>query len=163
MTQNNWITLETTSKPYQLELMKGLLLEHEIQSVIINKIDSSYLQFGEAELKVKASDLETAKEILKEMQSGKFFTCEFIKKDGSNRVINCRTGVQKYTKGKGMSFDPMAKSLLSVYDIQKKGYRFINLSTLIWVQISGVKYWVSDLVIDESIKNIKELNKTILK
>ncbi|MDB2362360.1 MAG: DUF2007 domain-containing protein [Flavobacteriales bacterium] len=48
--------------------MKGLLLEHEIQSVIINKIDSSYLQFGEAELKVKASDLETAKEILKDVQ-----------------------------------------------------------------------------------------------
>ena len=68
MTQNNWITLETTSKPYQLELIKGLLLEHEIQSVIINKIDSSYLQFGEAELKVKASDLETAKEILKDVQ-----------------------------------------------------------------------------------------------
>jgi hypothetical protein len=51
----------TTSKPYQLELMKGLLLEHEIQSVIINKIDSSYLQFGEAELKVKAFDLEDSK------------------------------------------------------------------------------------------------------
>jgi hypothetical protein len=68
MTQNNWITLVTTNKPYQLELMKGLLLEHEIQSVIINKIDSSYLQFGEAELKVKASDLETAKEILKDVQ-----------------------------------------------------------------------------------------------
>jgi len=68
MTQNNWITLVTTSKPYQLELMKGLLLEHEIQSVIINKIDSSYLQFGEAELKVKVTNLEAAKEILKDVQ-----------------------------------------------------------------------------------------------
>jgi hypothetical protein len=68
MTQNNWITLVTTSKPYQLELMKGLLLEHEIQSVIINKIDSSYLQFGKAELKVKVSDFEIAKEILKDVQ-----------------------------------------------------------------------------------------------
>ncbi|MBL6657525.1 MAG: DUF2007 domain-containing protein [Flavobacteriales bacterium] len=58
----------TTIKPYQLELMKGLLLEHEIQSVIINKIDSSYLQFGEAELKVKVSDLEAAKDILKDVQ-----------------------------------------------------------------------------------------------
>jgi hypothetical protein len=68
MTQNNWITLVTTNKPYQLELMKGLLLEHEIQSVIINKIDSSYLQFGKAELKVKVSDFEIAKEILKDVQ-----------------------------------------------------------------------------------------------
>jgi len=58
----------TTSKPYQLELAKGLLLEHDIQAVIINKIDSSYLQFGEAELKVIESDFEAAKEILKDVQ-----------------------------------------------------------------------------------------------
>ena len=103
------------------------------------------------------------KELIKEMQSGKFFTVEFIKKDGTRRVMNCRTGVKKYTTGKGLSFNPIAKSLLPVFDVQKKDYRFINLSTIIWVQVSGVKYWVSDLAIDESIKNIKELNKTILK
>lgn len=104
-----------------------------------------------------------AKELIKEMQSGKFFTVEFIKKDGSRRVMNCRTGVKKYTTGKGLSFNPIAKSLLPVFDVQKKDYRFINLSTIIWVQVSGVKYWVSDLVINESIDKINELNKTILK
>ena len=50
-------------KRYQLELMKGKLEEHEIPSVIVNKIDSSYLQFGEAELKVKLSDKEKAEAI----------------------------------------------------------------------------------------------------
>ena len=49
-----------------------------------------------------------------------------------------------------------------VNDINK-AKRFINLSTIIWVQVDGVKYWVSDLIIDESIDNIKQLNKTILK
>jgi hypothetical protein len=49
-------------------LTQGLLLEHEIQSVIINKIDSSYLQFGEAELKVKESDFKVAKEIIENVQ-----------------------------------------------------------------------------------------------
>ena len=102
-----------------------------------------------------------AKELIKEMQSGKFFTVEFIKKDGSRRVMNCRTGVKKYTNGKGLSFNPIAKSLLPVFDLQKKDYRFINLSTIIWVQVSGVKYWVTDLVINESIDKINELNKTI--
>ena len=64
MNQNKWITLVKTSKPYQLNLIKGKLLENEIHTVIINKIDSSYLNFGEAELKVLASDFERAQEIL---------------------------------------------------------------------------------------------------
>ena len=68
MNQNNWITLLTTNKPYQLEIIKGKLLENGTQSVIINKIDSSYLNFGEAELKVKESDFERAQEILKDVE-----------------------------------------------------------------------------------------------
>ena len=115
--------------------------------------------------------MKTAKELLKEMNSGKIFTAQFIKKDGTTRTINARTGVKKGNKGIGLSFDPIAKNLLPVVDLQllkkvddiNKAKRFINLSTIVWVQISGVKYWVSDLVINESIERIKELNKTILK
>ena len=68
MIQNKWITLVKTSKPYQLNLIKGKLLENEIHGVIINKIDSSYLNFGEAELKVQKSDFERAQEILKDVE-----------------------------------------------------------------------------------------------
>ena len=115
--------------------------------------------------------MKTAKELLKEMNSGKIFTAQFIKKDGTPRTITARTGVKKGNKGIGLSFDPIAKNLLPVLDMElskkvddiNKAKRFINLSTIIWVQISGVKYWVSDLVIDQSIENIKQLNKTILK
>ena len=115
--------------------------------------------------------MKTAKELLKEMNSGKIFTAEFIKKDGTPRTITARTGVKKGNKGIGLSFDPIAKNLLPVLDMElskkvddiNKAKRFINLSTIIWVQISGVKYWISDLVIDQSIENIKQLNKTILK
>ena len=103
------------------------------------------------------------KQLLKEMQSGKIFTAEFIKKDNTRRKINCRTGVQKYSKGIGFKFNPISRNLLSVYDLQKKEYRFINLSTLISVTIKQKKYFINDLLINESINNIKELNKTILK
>ena len=112
-----------------------------------------------------------AKELLKQMNSGKIFTAHFIKKDGTPRTITGRTGVKKGNKGIGLSFDPIAKNLLPVLDMElakkvediNKAKRFINLSTVIWVQVDGVKYWVSDLVINESIESIKELNKTILK
>ncbi len=85
------------------------------------------------------------KELIKQMQSGKIFTAEFIKKDNTRRIINCRTGVQKYTNGKGLNFDPMSKSLLPVFDLQKKEYRFINLSTLISVTIKQKKYFIKSL------------------
>lgn len=68
MNQNKWITLVKTNKPYQLNLIKGKLLEKEINSVIINKIDSSYLNFGEAELKVLESDFETAQDLLNDVE-----------------------------------------------------------------------------------------------
>ena len=48
----NWITIKSSNKLYELELLKGVLIENNIPSVILNKQDSSYLNFGEAELKV---------------------------------------------------------------------------------------------------------------
>jgi len=43
-------------------------LKNKIHAVIINKIDSSYLSFGEAELRVLASDFEKAHEILNNVE-----------------------------------------------------------------------------------------------
>jgi hypothetical protein len=66
MDLEKWVTLITSNKSYQLNIIEGRLSENGIQSVIINKIDSSYLNFGEAELNIKESDFERAKEILKD-------------------------------------------------------------------------------------------------
>ena len=116
--------------------------------------------------------MKTAKEILKEMQSGKLFSCEFIKRStGERRTILARTGVKIGLTGAGSSYSFTQKNLLPVVDMNlynktkeiNKSRRAIPLDGVIWVQIGGVKYWVSDLVINESIENIKQLNKTILK
>ena len=73
--------------------------------------------------------------ILKRMNSGRIFTVQFVKKDGSIRVMNCRSGVKKYAKGVGLAFDPIKKGLYPVYDVQKEAYRFINMKTIkkIWI------------------------------
>ena len=102
-------------------------------------------------------------QLFKEITSGKIFTAEFIKKDNTRRVMNCRTNVKKFTNGKGLSFDPIARNLLPVYDLKAKDYRFINLSTLISVTIKGETFNINDLIIDESINKINELNKTLIK
>lgn len=60
----NWVTIKSSDQVYQLEILKGLLLQLDITSVVINKQDSSYMNFGEAELKVLESDSEKALQII---------------------------------------------------------------------------------------------------
>lgn len=72
-------------------------------------------------------NIETAISLIK---SGKFFSAEFIKKDGTKRRILARHGVRKYVKGAGMSWSPSERGYISVYDLQKKEYRLINTKTL---------------------------------
>ena len=64
------------------------------------------------------------------MKSGRFFSAEFVKKDGSTRKILARTGVKKYVTGKGKAWSPSERGYVSVYDVQKKEYRLINTKTL---------------------------------
>lgn len=67
-----------------------------------------------------------------ENTKGKIFTVSFRKKDGSIREMNCRLGVKKHLRSK----KPMASTTshiekyVTVYDMQAKGYRTVNLSTL---------------------------------
>lgn len=74
---------------------------------------------------------------------GKIFTAEFIKKDGTKRVMNCRRGVTKGVKGVGLRFDPLQKLLMPVFDMQKKEFRMINLDTMTLVKVGGKEYQVN--------------------
>ena len=67
---------------------------------------------------------------------GKFFTVVFIKKDGSTRSMNCRLGVTKHLKGGLSNLNP--EQYLTVYDVQSKGYRAVNLSTIVSVTCGGI-------------------------
>lgn len=62
--------------------------------------------------------------------NGKFFSVSFIKKDGSERKMTARLGVKKDIKGVGLKFNPTERNLIVVFDIHKKAYRMINLSTI---------------------------------
>lgn len=62
--------------------------------------------------------------------TNKIFSVDFIKKDGSLRKMNCRLGVRKHLKGGELKFDIVEKNLLPVFDMEKQGYRIINVSTI---------------------------------
>ena len=60
---------------------------------------------------------------------GRFFSCTFIKKDGSMRVMNARIGCHKGVKGIGRNFKK--ENLVTVFDAQAKEYRMINVDTML--------------------------------
>jgi hypothetical protein len=59
----NWEKIFSTTERYRVEILKTLLEEEEITSVIVNKQDSSYISFGEIELYVRREDILKAKRI----------------------------------------------------------------------------------------------------
>lgn len=71
--------------------------------------------------------------------NGKIFAVKFIKKNGAIRVMLARLGVQKDLKG-GTSGASEKNGLITVWDMVAKGYRMINLETLITLNASGERY-----------------------
>ena len=74
---------------------------------------------------------------LMEQTKGRFFTVKFIKKDATVRIMNCRLGVKKYLHGGKSLVDQ--NDFIIVYDMNAKGYRNINLTTVQEVHYKGVK------------------------
>lgn len=71
---------------------------------------------------------------------GKIFTVRFIKKDGTVRAMNCRTGVTSKLKGGELAYDPSAKGLKVVYDIKANDYRMVNINTVYELVIQGKRF-----------------------
>ena len=90
---------------------------------------------------------EEAKNLIKSTK-GKFFTVTFIKKDGTERVMNARLGVKVYLKGGTLAYDAESKGLVPVWDpiAQKEtgnGYRMITLATITNIKIGSNEYNVA--------------------
>ena len=66
------------------------------------------------------------------IQSAPYFKCSFIKKDNSLRHMTC-----SFEENKNDS-----NSLLVVWDIEKDGFRYINLDTLQDITIKDTFYKV---------------------
>jgi len=75
-------------------------------------------------------------------QGGKFHSVSFVKKNGDLRLMNCRTGVVKYLKGGTLKYNRSDKGLIGTYDIIAKGYRSINVNTIVAISASGSDYVV---------------------
>lgn len=72
-----------------------------------------------------------------EQSNGKMLTVTFLKKDGSERTLNGRLGVTKYIKGS--SLNKKSNDYITIYDVQNKGYRSVNRSSILAVRCAGIE------------------------
>ncbi len=67
--EKDWVQIYSTDRMFQAEILKQVLSDHEIEAVIINKMDSSYKSFGEIEIYVKNIHVIKAKMLSKQFDS----------------------------------------------------------------------------------------------
>lgn len=68
---------------------------------------------------------------------GLIFSVKFIKRDGSVREMQARLGVTSRLKGGQKAYDDSEKNILTVFDMNKEGYRAIKIETIIEIKAHG--------------------------
>lgn len=72
------------------------------------------------------------------VSDGKIFGVRFIKRtDGTLRTMAARTGVKPPPSTEQRHWDPADKGLLQVWDVHKRGFRFIPADSVREVRVRG--------------------------
>ena len=62
--EKGWVHVYSSGQPHLVEIVKELLREKQIESVVVDKRDSLYITIGEVELYVRDRDVMKAKFII---------------------------------------------------------------------------------------------------
>jgi len=62
--EKNWIKIFTSANFYRAEIIKQVLTEHDIDTVMLNKQDSSHRTFGNIEIYIHQDNFSQAIEIM---------------------------------------------------------------------------------------------------
>jgi len=62
--EKNWIKIYTSTNYYRAEMIKQMLTEHEIDSVLMNKQDSSHRTFGHIDVYIHKANFGNAIEVM---------------------------------------------------------------------------------------------------
>jgi len=66
--EKDWVLAYSTNQLYQAEILKEVLGDNNIESIIINKQDSAY-KFGDIEVYVKRDNILRAKKLIEEFEN----------------------------------------------------------------------------------------------
>lgn len=59
----NWVKIYTSTDFYKAEIVRQVLIDHEIEAVLMNKQDTSY-KFGQVEVHIPSVHFQEALEII---------------------------------------------------------------------------------------------------
>lgn len=76
-------------------------------------------------------------DVLEKIGDNSIVSVRFTKKNGEVRTLNGRLGVKKHLKGGQKSFDDAEKNLVTIYDLQAKGYRSFSVDRLLELKAHG--------------------------
>jgi len=62
--EKDWVRIFTSTNYYQSEIVKQMLAENQITSVLLNKQDSSHRNFGNIDVYIHQEDFSRAIEII---------------------------------------------------------------------------------------------------
>ncbi len=62
--EKNWIKIFSSTNYYQAEIVKQMLIENQIDTVLLNKQDSSHRTFGAIEVYIHQQDFSNAIEAM---------------------------------------------------------------------------------------------------
>lgn len=62
--EKDWVKILSSNKEYQIQIAELILNENEIETIIMNKVDSSYPTFGNIELFVNKEDVFKAIQLI---------------------------------------------------------------------------------------------------
>ncbi|MDO3628465.1 DUF2007 domain-containing protein [Mucilaginibacter sp. BT774] len=62
--EKNWVRIFKTFNYYQAEIVKQVLIENQIDTVLLNKQDSSHRTFGDIEVYIHQQDFSNAIEVM---------------------------------------------------------------------------------------------------
>ena len=72
------------------------------------------------------------------VSDGGIFSVEFIKRsNGQLRKMVCRLGVKKHLKGGQKAYSTKVHNLLTVFDMENKGYRSIPVEAIQRLSVNG--------------------------
>lgn len=80
---------------------------------------------------------ELAEAYEKASEGGRWFSVEFIKKNGERRRMICREGVYRHLKGGELKYKPEKYDLRTVWDAEKEGYRMVPTDPSRVIRVKG--------------------------
>lgn len=113
-----------------------LMLETTVSEAIATTNQSTLVAVAKDSIPLHRVQLQ---EFLRKLK-GRFVGVDFVKQDGSPRMLNGRLGVHQHLQGGDNKVEADHRPYLTIFDVQSGGYRTLNLATVSGLRADNKTY-----------------------